>query len=97
MYRYIPHESCSQFDSLPLTSLTDRILPVARCEGEREGVAVATVHLDHVRTLRRRMPLAAHAQPDVYASEVRVVVSAGEHATDATTRTAVARAPLEAQ
>jgi len=22
MYRYIPHESCSQFDSLPLTSLT---------------------------------------------------------------------------
>ena len=24
MYRYISHESCSQFDSLPLTSLTSR-------------------------------------------------------------------------
>ena len=23
MYRYIPRESCSQFDSLPLTSLTE--------------------------------------------------------------------------
>lgn len=55
---------------------------VARCEGERESVAVATLDLEHVRALRRRMPLAAHAQPDVYASEVRVVVAADEHVPD---------------
>jgi hypothetical protein len=31
MYRYIPRESCSQFDSLPLTSLTISPSPGARC------------------------------------------------------------------
>ena len=45
MYRYIPRESCSQFDSLPLTSLTifllSRELQPEAAEAETEAEAEA--------------------------------------------------------
>lgn len=45
---------------------------VADVGGEKIGVSVAEIDLDYLEEVRKRMPVAAHRRPDVYAREPRV-------------------------